>query len=498
VNGFDDSSGAPDARETHRTGVWFRNDLRVRDHAPLLEAARRGAVTCVVCLDPRDAEPTRERGLPRRGPWRSRFLLEALTDLRRSLRELGGELIVRRGRPETVLPELAREEEWTGLAYHELVGTEEREIEGAVRASLPASCRVRTIWDRTLVAPEDLPFPVESTPEVFTAFRKAAQADGRYEPPRERPERLEVVSKALEAGELPTAAELGCEGVVDDERAVLRFEGGERAGHERLEQYVWRDDLLRRYKETRNGMVGADYSSKLSPWLALGCLSPRQVQAEVERYEVERVRNDSTYWLTFELLWRDYFQLIAAKHGAALFRLDGLRGIPRPWEHDEAGFDAWCRGTTGIPMVDANMRELRLSGFVSNRGRQIVASFLTKNLGIDWRWGAEWFESQLVDHDVASNWGNWCYAAGVGNDARGFRYFDIATQAAKYDRRGRHARLWCPELEPLPDRHVHAPWSLRRKERDELGFALGRDWPEPLVDLDESVAENRRKWEAVR
>ena len=493
----------PMQRATSITGVWFRTDLRITDHGPLLEAARLeqargGAVTCVYCLDPRDAGSTEQLGLARRGPFRSRFLLESLADLRSALRAIGGDLVVRRGLPEQVLPELAREEGWAALHLHTLVGTEEEAVEEAVRAALPEACAFRTWWDRTLVDPEELPFSVREVPEVFTKFRRKVERGGSYPEPLPAPTSLASgPAAASDPGDLPTPEELGCADLVDDERAVLRFRGGATAAAERIDAYVWSGDRLKTYKKTRNGMVGADDSSKLSPWLALGCVSARQVQAEVERYERERVRNDSTYWLTFELLWRDYFQLITAKHGAALFRPSGLQGIQRPWQRDAQAFEAWCEGRTGIPLVDANMRELRLSGFLSNRGRQIVASFLTKNLGIDWRWGAEWFEACLVDHDVASNWGNWNYAAGVGNDARGFRYFDIATQASKYDRRGRHARLWCPELAPVPDRLVHAPWDLTRAQQDELGFHLGRDWPRPLVDLDASVAANRERWETA-
>jgi deoxyribodipyrimidine photo-lyase len=143
--------------------------------------------------------------------------------------------------------------------------------------------------------------------------------------------------------------------------------------------------------------------------------------------------------------------------------------------------------------VDANLRELLATGYLSNRGRQIVASFLTKNLGLDWRWGAEWFESRLIDHDVAANFGNWCYAAGVGNDARGFRYFDIAVQAANYDRDGEFVKLWCPELAPLGKDVVHAPWTLPRETRQRLGV----DYPDPIVDLAASMAENRRAYEAA-
>ncbi len=485
-----------DTAVTGVTGVWFRTDLRVVDHAPLIEAARKGAVSCVVCLDPRDEEPSRVRGLVRRGPWRARFLREALTDLRDQLRALGGELLIRRGWPEEVLPELARQEGWSALHFHELVGTEEQRAEAAVRAAMPASCSVRGWWGLTLVDPSELPFAVDQTPELFTRFRKLVErGDGFPEPLPAPRSPLRRPQAPAEPGDLPSVEELGCAGLEDDPRAVLRFRGGSRAAAQRVQTYVWDEDRLKGYKQTRNGLVGADYSSKLSPWLALGCVSARQVQAEVERYERERVRNGSTYWLTFELLWRDYFQLIAAKHGAALFRASGLQGIERPWQRDEDGFEAWCAGRTGVPLVDANMRELARSGFMSNRGRQIVASFLTKNLGIDWRWGAEWFESQLLDFDVASNWGNWNYSAGVGNDARGFRYFDIATQASKYDRRGRHARLWCPELDRVPERLIHAPWQLTPTQQEAASCRLGRDYPRPLVDLDASVAANRRRWE---
>ncbi len=190
---------------------------------------------------------------------------------------------------------------------------------------------------------------------------------------------------------------------------------------------------LKNYKQNRNGMLGADYSSKFSPWLALGCLSPRFIYEEVIKYEAERVKNESTYWLIFELLWRDFFRFICLKYGNKIFYKSGLQGLNLKWKEDWDLFHLWCEGKTGYPLVDANMRELKLTGFMSNRGRQNVASFLTKNLGINWQMGAEWFESLLIDYDVCSNWGNWNYTAGVGNDARGFRYFNILKQSQDYE-----------------------------------------------------------------
>lgn len=284
-----------------------------------------------------------------------------------------------------------------------------------------------------------------------------------------------------------------------DQRGVLDFRGGETAGQDRLNDYFWKTDSLRRYKETRNGMLGADYSSKFSPWLAMGCLSPRQIASEVQRYERERVANDSTYWLIFELLWRDYFAMMVAKHGANVFGVEGLRGEALPWNQDVDSCDLWRTGRTGFPLIDANMRELVTSGFMSNRGRQNVGSFLTKNLGVDWRMGAEWFESQLIDHDPCSNYGNWNYVAGVGNDARGFRWFNTIKQANDYDPEGEYVRYWCPELRDVPNERIHEPWKMDATMQERANCMIGVDYPTPIVDLFESADRHQRLYKkAIR
>ena len=171
------------------------------------------------------------------------------------------------------------------------------------------------------------------------------------------------------------------------------------------------------YFDTRNGLIGMDYSSKLSPWLAHGCVSPRYISMECKKYENARVANKSTYWLVFELLWRDFYRFFSLKQGNRIFMRGGtIDDTSRHWAppHVETKlFDAWCRGNTGYPLVDANMRELAATGFMSNRGRQNVASFLVFDMNVDWRLGADYFESMLVDYDVASNWGNWVAAAGL-------------------------------------------------------------------------------------
>ena len=286
-------------------------------------------------------------------------------------------------------------------------------------------------------------------------------------------------------GDLPTLEELGLPAACDEPGGVLAFRGGESEGLSRMNAWIFEEDRLRRYKETRNGMLGADYSSKFSPWLATGCLSPRFVASETLRYEAERVANDSTYWLRFELLWREYFRLYLVKHRGTLFTPSGTQDHVMHWGNPSGHFAAWTSGTTGVPLVDANMRELASTGFMSNRGRQIVASFLSKNLDVDWRMGARWFEHCLIDYCPAANWGNWAYAAGVGADPRGFRGFDVARQARQYDPVGEYVAHWLPdELEGLQGSERHEPWLHGR--------------PRPIVSPESSLRAARMRWDQAR
>jgi deoxyribodipyrimidine photo-lyase len=465
--------------------LWFRNDLRLHDHAPLYSASQSGKVVIpLYCLDPRQFGTTKF-GFPKTGVWRSQFLEQSLRELRHSLEQLGASLVVRKGLPEAVIPELVRLYQVSDIYYHQEVTAEEIAVEQNLQQALPPDVKLHTFWGSTLLHPEDLPFAIAELPELFTNFRKQVE---KYTPVRAilpTPSQLPPLPPDLDIGAIPDLGQADA-----DPRAVLVFRGGETAGQQRLEDYFWKGDRLKTYKQTRNGMLGADYSSKFSPWLALGCLSPRYVYWQVKRYEQERIANDSTYWLIFELLWRDYFRFICAKHGNRVFQPAGLQGIPIPWRQDGELFELWRSGRTGYPLVDANMRELALTGFMSNRGRQNVASFLTKNLGIDWRMGAEWFESCLIDYDVCSNYGNWNYTAGVGNDARGFRFFHITKQAQDYDPEGQYVKHWLPELTKVPKTKIHQPWLLLPVEQERIGLKMGREYPLPIVDLMASAKEN--------
>lgn len=480
---------------TDRILIWYRNDLRLHDHEPLHQAVNAGAaIMPLYCFDPRQFGKT-AFGFAKTGAFRAQFLLESVADLRRSLQSLSSDLIIRQGLPEAIIPELVASLGITAVYYHRDVTSEERAIEAALQTALkPLGVRVQSFWGHTLYHLDDLPFGIAQLPELFTTFRKQVEQNSSVNLPFAAPTMLPPLP-TVAVGDLPPLAAFDLEPPSLDPRAVLTFHGGETAGVARLQDYFWQGDRLRVYKETRNGMVGADYSSKFSPWLALGCLSPRYIHAQVQEYEAQRIRNDSTYWLIFELLWRDYFRFICAKHGTKLFRPAGLQGIDIPWKQDWPRFDRWRDGMTGFPLVDANMRELAATGFMSNRGRQNVGSFLTKNLGIDWRMGAEWFESLLIDYDVCSNYGNWNYTAGVGNDARGFRFFNIQKQAKDYDPQGVYVKHWLPELVNLPAAKVHEPWKLQPVEQQRFGVQIGVDYPKPVVDLFKSADANKAVYE---
>ncbi len=439
--------------------VWFRTDLRVADHAPLARlAASCRALLPVYCVDPGEFMPTRW-GFGRTGGNRARFLFATVAALRDQLRQRGSDLVVRVGRARDILPEIAQQSGAKLLAYHQEAAIDERVEEQAIVAAA-AQCGMTAIalWEHTLVPIESLPFAVDALPTTFTPFRKAVESRISIPSAKPVPPKLPPLPQGIEPGSVPTLAELGVESPATDPRTLFHFVGGEAGGHERMCDYVWRRDRLRVYKETRNGMLQPDDVSRLSPWLALGALSPRQVHDEIIRYEVERVQNQSTYWLKFELLWRDYFRFVALRAGSSLFQRWGPMRRNKRWRWDEALFRAWCRGETGYPLVDANMQELAATGYMSNRGRQIVASFLLNDLEIDWRAGAAWFEAMLLDYDPCSNYGNWAYAAGVGNDPRPARYFALSKQAKNYDPDGAYVKHWLPALRDLPAAEAHAPW----------------------------------------
>ncbi len=418
--------------------LWFRTDLRLRDNLALQAAlAACDEVVPVYVFDEQWLKED-QWGFQRTGAYRMQFLLESLADLKDHLQEVGSDLIIKRGRPAEIIPELARQYACSTVFCAKEYTAEEVKVEEALEQQIA----IEFFHNSPLIHPDDVNFPIDRMPEVFTAFRKKVERYSEVRAAFPSPEK--VKSPDLEQTPVPGLQAFGFESAQPDSRGVLPFKGGATEAWKRLEHYFWETEKLSDYKETRNGLIGADYSSKFSPWLAHGCISPRNIYWEVEDYEAEVEKNKSTYWLKFELLWRDFFKYTAMRYGKKIFLPGGIKDKSIDWKYQPKKVQSWIDGETGDDFVDANMKELKLTGFMSNRGRQNVASFLVHKLKQDWRVGAAWFESMLIDYDVASNYGNWIYAAGVGNDPRD-RVFNTKGQAERYDKKGEYRKLWLEE-----------------------------------------------------
>ena len=459
----------------------------MHDHEALYTAhcnCQHDRVLHVFCFDDRVHKGTTvdfSKSLPvlgwkKCGVFKTEFLRECVVDLQQSLEALGQSLVVRSGIPEIVIPELALACGASDVYCHEAEASEEHNVQVAMSTALRTSsngvCQLRSLWGNTLYHIDDLSClklsPPGKFPKSATQFRTVCEKSSLIRAPlpgpqdgnndecnlilKPPPTLLPSSAHKITPGNVPSLAtlmgdsslaDLEQQGATSSSSTVKRYQGGETAGLRHWNEYLWDKDLLRTYFHTRNGMLGEDYSTKLSPWLAAGCISPRRIVSDIRRYEATRVKNKDTYWLIFELTFRDYFRYYVHVHGNSVFKRHGPQGkrsirqdpatAEREWSVDATKLDQWRKGQTGNAMVDACMRELQTTGYMSNRGRQIVASFLTRDYGLDWRLGAMHFESLLVDHDVCLNWGNWTYAAGVGSDPREDRYFSVPKQTKNYD-----------------------------------------------------------------
>lgn len=435
-----------------RVIVWFRNDLRLHDNESLTDAIETGAdILPVYIFDDRIFKGKTSFGFDKCGSFRTKFIIESVADLRKNLRDRGADLIVRIGKPEDILFDLANSLKTNWIFCNRERTSEEVTVQDSLEQKLwTIGQELRFARGKMLYYTADLPFPVNQTPDTFTHFRKEVERFVAVRPPLETPDSIKYLNAGIQPGAIPELTDFGKLPVTKQHIENIKFTGGETAGLAQLQYYINETGLVKKYKETRNELLGWDYSSKLSAWLATGCVSPKMIYAVLSRFESEVMKNESTYWLFFELMWRDFFRLMGKKHGSNIFRFEGTRHIQIKGEINFDKFEDWATGNTGIPFVDANMRQLNATGFMSNRGRQNVASFLVKDMGVNWLMGAEYFESLLIDYDPCSNYGNWNYVAGVGSDPREDRYFNVQVQAKKYDPEAKFVKYWVPEVQEIP------------------------------------------------
>jgi deoxyribodipyrimidine photo-lyase len=422
--------------------VWFKTDLRLNDNKTLIKAiAQSDQIVPVYCFDDSHYKNTKY-GFKKTGNFRAQFLLESLRDLDANLRKVGSKLLILKGKPEIEIAKIVAQYKAHKVFAKKEVAFEEKQTEKLVQDELfKLRCELKTYSTSTLYHAQDLPFSIKDIPDVFTNFRKKIEKDSTIRPTFEKPN--EINSPEIPESVFPTLEALGLEFSEIDYRTAIKFIGGETEAIKRLNHYFFDSQCLSKYKETRNGMVGEDYSSKFSAWLALGCISPRYIYKEIKNYESQFGANESTYWLVFELIWRDFFRFMFKKYQTKFFLYSGIKTDKvNSKSLNEKLLSQWINGATNADFINANMLELKQTGFMSNRGRQNVASFFCNELNMDWRFGAAYFEEHLIDYDVCSNWGNWAYLAGVGNDPRGHRYFNIEKQANDYDKNYMFRNLW--------------------------------------------------------
>ncbi|KAG5983284.1 hypothetical protein E4U55_000362 [Claviceps digitariae] len=489
------------------------------------------------------------------GPHRAKFLAESVWNLKDNLEELNSGLVIRVGSTKDVLDHLVGGLKNTATTVNSVWMTEELSWEEKQEQKEVASlCSERDIdfkvWkdekyfvddrDTGLAGPEDLP-------DVFTTYRKS------QEPLREKPRQVLPRPEKSSLPALPEKSTIPdqahpfvsassledlCDKLTKPLVNILAdpppapeviqsshsFTGGESEAWKRM-AHLAQSGALTSYKNTRNGLIGADYSTKLSSYLALGCLTARQVHEELLKFENGKCdeykdadgygkgENEGTKGIRFELLWRDYMRLCTAKFGRKLFRLSGFRqddSYRKTWNtsNEETAspkqdpspvvvsemLERFKNGTTGMGLVDASQRELYFTGYTSNRARQNVASFLSKHLEIDWRYGAEWYEMMLVDYDVSSNWANWQYVSGVGNDPRGdARTFNPVKQAFDYDKKGAFVRMWIPELAGLEKlENVFQVWTAEKDDLVRCGLSQNVMATEPMRKIQFQVDRKPR------
>ena len=476
--------------------VWFRRDLRVDDHAALhhaLLSSRRVFALFVFDADGLTDWPADDR--------RMRFLHACVQELDTALRALGGYLIVRHGRAAQEVAQLARaidaESVFVNHEYEPRAIARDRAVADALRRD---GRSLQSFKDQVIFEKDEVltlaggPFSVftpyknawlkrlNAEPDVLTAFETRAHAAAFAPAP----------ARVADQDRLPPLDRLGV-------RSADPADGAGMAGAEAaLGAFLGR---LGRYGAERD-MPALDTTSRLSVHLRFGTLNVRRLVRLVQtRARDGTAGPGDAVWLS-ELIWREFYTMILYRHPRVLTRsfkqaFDAVRWDDGP--EADALFDAWCTGRTGYPLVDAAMRQLNDTGFMHNRLRMVTASFLTKDLGLEWRRGERYFAERLLDHETSSNNGGWQWAASTGCDAQPwFRIFNPVTQSRRFDPDGAFIRRWLPQLAPLDGAAIHAPWLAKAGVLERAGVVLGRDYPLPVVDHDAARVKTLARFGAVR
>lgn len=441
--------------------VLFHNDLRLHDNATLHHAAVLSGLRdnqsdnrhLILLYAPRLADDLNREyqgaayTFAEKGAARQQFITESLADLDKSLQRLGNRLLYitateKLGVAEQVC-QLIAEQGVTDICVSQTADYLQNVAYTSLQAKYP-----QINWHYQTTATLFAAMPTKDLPASFTQFRKqveyghnlltaAAEVDIWQTPMTLAPLTPSLMDNTPYFFEISVSNALSH----TQRQGESNFKGGETQALAHLTAY-FDSKAPSRYKATRNALDEWTHSTKFSPWLANGSLSVKTLLHRLRDYEREIIANESTYWIWFELLWREYFYWYAVTHQHQLFLFEGIRAHKPPTRYHKQRLQQWKNGETAYPIINACMQQLNRTGYMSNRGRQLVASCFIHELGLDWRYGASYFEQQLLDYDVASNWGNWQYLAGVGADPRGCRQFNLKKQTQQYDPNGEFQDKW--------------------------------------------------------
>lgn len=422
--------------------LWFGNDLRIRDNESLFNIMQEDLPFLAVYIFDETFFSSTQFGFKKIGKFRAQFLLETVSDLHNNLNQKNIPFLKKFGQTQEIFNQISEYFEIEKIFCQSEWTQEEVVLETKIKRILPRVKWVKS-YSQLLLKPNFVTQKLDEIPLLFTTFRQKIEKDFKI---RNEFECEQLVNRKPDLylkikSDDVTLKTLGFDDFEMHQSTAFPFLGGETAAMQRLNAYFFETKNLSRYKETRNGLIGEDYSSKFSAWLANGSLSAVSIFHEIKKYEAKFGNNESTYWLVFELLWRDFFKYTSMQFRDKIFLKVGILERDEEFKFAQNLLNQWINGGTNSDFINANMLEIKHTGWMSNRGRQNVASYFCKILKQEWRIGAAYFEEMLIDYDVHSNYGNWMYLAGVGNDPRS-RIFHAEKQAEQYDTNHKFRNLW--------------------------------------------------------
>lgn len=408
-----------------RAILWFRNDLRLHDNESLKEAlSKADEIIPIYVFEDKLFKEETKYGFRRTGPFRVQFVIEALQDLKKSLQDLGTDLYVYQGNTAKIIRDLVSESQAVGVFCNRERTPIEVEIQDEVEQALwKQGKEVSFNRGKMLYYTADLPFPIKQAPDQFQAFKREVERYITIREPLEIPEKLERASFRIDPTEVPTIEDFGFKPISNQ----TGFPGGESVGIQRLNAFIW-EGGIEDYFTNHKSLTQEVSTSKLSPYIANGCVSPKKAYFELKKYIEENQKSEETDFFFHELLKRDFFRIIGKKYTPRLFEFTGIQGhMPIALKEDHDKLKKWINGKTDSEIVNNIMTSLAEYGWLPQSARWVVASYLVNSLKVNWLMGAEYFESMLLDYDPCSNYGNWNELLGIGSEPREFRPIKVSS-----------------------------------------------------------------------